>query len=114
MCSGTVFEKIRKEFAEIFKRRKPHKQGLGKALPNKIPTGAKGAISEFWHRGRILLSVTANPGAYGGFSFSANITLEKGFAARCRRSFFLSAKDTFQRPSSTRWTGIFSNFLLLL
>ena len=36
MCSGTVFEKIRKEFAEIFKRRKPHKQGLGKALPNKI------------------------------------------------------------------------------
>ena len=60
MCSGTVFEKIRKEFAEIFKRRKPHKQGLGKALPNKISTGAKGAISEFWHRGRILLSVTAN------------------------------------------------------
>ena len=39
MCSGTVFEKIRKEFAEIFKRRKPHKQGLGKALPNKIPMG---------------------------------------------------------------------------
>ena len=58
MCSGTVFEKIRKEFAEIFKRRKPHKQGLGKALPNKIPTGAKGAISEFWHRGRILLLVS--------------------------------------------------------
>ena len=23
------------------KRRKPHKQGLGKALPNKIPAGAK-------------------------------------------------------------------------
>ena len=25
--------------------------------------------------------------------------------------FFFSAKDTFERPPATRWTGIFSNFL---
>ena len=25
-------------------------------------------------------------------------------------AFFLSAKDTFQRPPATRWTGIFQNF----
>ena len=29
---------------------------------------------------------------------------------RYGRSFFLSAKDTFQRPPATRWTGIFQNF----
>ena len=27
--------------------------------------------------------------------------------------FFLSAKDTFQRPPATRWTGIFQNFFCL-
>ena len=91
------------------------KAGFGEGTPQQVSReGQKPQNCGFWHRGRNLLSVTANPGAYGGFSFSANITLEKGFAARCRRSFFLSAKDTFQRPSSTRWTGIFSNFLLLL
>ena len=57
--------------------------------------------------------MTANSGVYGGFSFSANITLEKGFPARCGRSFSLSAKDTFQRPPATRWTGIFQNFFCL-
>ena len=39
-------------------RRKPHEQGLGKALPNKIPTGQNERRSEFWHRGRILLLTT--------------------------------------------------------
>ena len=126
MCSGTVFEKIRKEFAEIFKRRKPHKQGLGKALPNKIPTGAKGAISEFWHRGRILLCNCRRLPLSG---FSVHRTDRAGLAARCgwpfsfrqydagtglccplAAAFSLSAKDTFQRPPATRWTGIFQNF----
>ena len=40
-------------------RRRPHKQGLGKALPNKFPAGAKGAESEFWYCGRNLLLETA-------------------------------------------------------
>ena len=30
--------------------------------------------------------------------------------ARCGRPFFLSTKDTFQRPPATRWTRIFQNF----
>ena len=33
-------------------------QGLGKALPNKIPWGAKWAVGEIWTHGRILLYAT--------------------------------------------------------
>jgi len=54
--------------------------------------------------------VTANSGVYDGFSFFANITLKKGFPARCGWSFSLSAKDIFQRPPATRWTGDFLKF----
>ena len=54
--------------------------------------------------------MTANSGVYDGFSFFANITLKKGFPARCGWSFSLSAKDIFQRPPATRWTGDFLKF----
>ena len=90
-----------------------HSRVWGRHSPTSFPRGAKPQNCGFWHRGRNLLSVTANSGVYGGFSFSANITLEKGFPARCGRSFSLSAKDTFQRPPATRWTGIFQNFFCL-
>ena len=61
--------------------------------------------------------------------FSVHRTDRTGLAARCGRpfsfrqydagtglccplaaAFSLSAKDTFQRPPATRWTGIFQNF----
>ena len=45
--------------------------------------------------------------------FSVHRTDRTGLAARCGRPFFLSAKDTFQRPPATRWTGIFQNFFCL-
>ena len=47
--------------------------------------------------------------------FSVHRTDRTGLAARCGRSFFLSAKDTFQRPPATRWTGIFQiSFALVI
>ena len=37
----------------------------------------------------------------------------QGFWPAVGRPFSLSAKDTFQRPPATRWTGIFQNFFCL-
>ena len=45
--------------------------------------------------------------------FSVHRTDRTGLPTRYGRSFFLSAKDTFQRPPATRWTGIFQNFFCL-
>ena len=42
--------------------------------------------------------------------FSVHRANRAGLSARCGRSFFLFAKDTFQRPPATRWTGISQNF----
>lgn len=42
-------------FREMFFAREGVKQGLGKALPNKIPCGTDWAECEIWHHGRILL-----------------------------------------------------------
>jgi len=41
------------------------------------------------------------------------MTPERGFAARWLRPLSLSAKDTNEKPTATRWTGIFQNFFCL-
>ena len=45
---------------EIFLRRKPHSRVWGRHSPTSFPRGAKPQNCGFWHRGRNLLSVTAN------------------------------------------------------
>ena len=79
----------------------------GRHSPTSFPRGAKPQNCGFWHRGRNLLCNCRRLPLSGSFAHRANGT---GLPARCGRSFFLSAKDTFQRPPATRWTGIFQNF----
>ena len=126
MQSGTVFEKIRKKVLRIFKRRKPHSRVWGRHSPTSFPRGAKPQNCGFWHRGRNLLCNCRRLPLSG---FSVHRTDRAGLAARCgwpfsfrqydagtglccplAAAFSLSAKDTFQRPPATRWTGIFQNF----
>ena len=96
--------------AEIFLRRKPHGRVWGRHSPTSFPRGAKPQNCGFWHRGRNLLCNCRRLPLSG---FSVHRTDRTGLAARCGRSFFLSAKDTFQRPPATRWTGIFQNFFCI-
>ena len=91
----------------MFKRRKPQSRVWGRHSPTSFPRGAKPQNCGFWHRGRNLLCNCRRLPLSG---FSVHRTDRTGLAARCGRSFFLSAKDTFQRPPATRWTGIFQNF----
>ena len=79
----------------------------GRHSPTSFPRGAKPQNCGFWHRGRNLLCNCRRLPLSG---FPVHRTDRTGLAARCGRSFFLSAKDTFQRPPATRWTGIFQNF----
>ena len=89
------------------KRRKPHSRVWGRHSPTSFPRGAKPQNCGFWHRGRNLL---CNCRRLPLSVFSVHRTDRTGLPTRYGRSFFLSAKDTFQRPPATRWTGIFQNF----
>ena len=82
----------------------------GRHSPTSFPRGAKPQNCGFWHRGRNLLCNCLRLPLSGS---SVHRTDRTGLAARCGRPFFLSAKDTFQRPPATRWTGIFQNFFCL-
>ena len=86
-----------------------HSRVWGRHSPTSFPRGAKPQNCGFWHRGRNLLCNCRRLPLSGFFVHRTDRT---GLAARCGRSFFLSAKDTFQRPPATRWTGIFQNFSL--
>ena len=79
----------------------------GRHSPTSFPRGAKPQNCGFWHRGRNLL---CNCRRLPLSVFSVHRTDRTGLPTRYGRSFFLSAKDTFQRPPATRWTGIFQNF----
>ena len=92
------------------KRRKPQSRVWGRHSPTSFPRGAKPQNCGFWHRGRNLLCNCLRLPLSGS---SVHRTDRTGLAARCGRPFFLSAKDTFQRPPATRWTGIFQNFFCL-
>ena len=92
------------------KRRKPQSRVWGRHSPTSFPRGAKPQNCGFWHRGRNLLLVSRRLPLSG---FSVHRTDRTGLAARCGRSFFLSAKDTFQRPPATRWSWIFQIFFCL-
>src|SRR5699024_705461 len=83
----------------------------GRHSPTSFPRGAKPQNCGFWHRGRNLLCNCRRLPQSGCFVHRTDRT---GLAARCGRSFFLFAKDTFERLSATRWTRIAPNFLLLL
>ena len=106
----------------MFKRRKPQSRVWGRHSPTSFPRGAKPAgfgegtpqqVSREGQNRRIAdfgtvvetCSKTAADCPCSGFSVhKAN---RAGLSARCTRPFFLSAKDTFQRPPATRGTGIF-------
>ena len=90
--------------------RKPQSRVWGRHSPTSFPRGTKPQNCGFWHRGRNLL---CNCRRLPPSGFSVHRTDSTGLAARCGRPFFLSAKDTFQRPPATRWTGIFQNFFCL-
>ena len=79
----------------------------GRHSPTSFPRGAKPQNCGFWHRGRNLLCNCRRLPLSGFFVHRTDRT---GLPARCGWSFSLSAKDTFQRPPATRWTGIFQNF----
>ena len=85
--------------------------GFGEGTPQQVSReGQKPQNCGFWHRGRNLLCNCRRLPLSG---FSVHRTDRTGLPARCGRSFSLSAKDTFQRPPATRWTGIFQNFFCL-
>ena len=52
------------------------------------------------------------PAVGGLFSFR-QYDAGTGLCCPLAAAFSLSAKDTFQRPPATRWTGIFQNFFCL-
>ena len=88
----------------------PHSRVWGRHSPTRFTKGAKPQICGFWHRGRILL---CNCRRLPLSVFSVHRTDRTGLPTRYGRSFFLSAKDTFQRPPATRCPGIFQIFFCL-
>ena len=113
MCSGTVFEKIRKEFAEIFKRRKPHKQGLGKALPNKIPAGAKISGERILApRENLALRKARSGSAYFLLNFSCYVLLRTtcNFAKRNGKPF--SMPHTLGEMGAKKAANLFQIYCL--
>jgi len=70
VCSGTVFEIIRKEFAGIFQAALAAIAGFGEGTPQQDSDGTERAKCEIWHHGRILLSAAPNlPSLYNGHFF---------------------------------------------
>ena len=76
-------------FGGIFKRHKPHSRVWGRHSPTRFTKGAKPQICGFWHRGRILLSVSRRLPLSGISVHRANGV---GLSARCTRPFSLSPK----------------------
>src|SRR5699024_8421508 len=108
--SGAVLAKKRPAGRKYFCGASRHSRVWGRHSPTRFPRGAKPQNCGFWHRGRNLLCNCLRLPLSGS---SVHRTDRTGLAARCGRPFFLSAKDTFQRPPATRWTGIFQNFFCL-
>ena len=129
---GAPGAKGRKTFrrTEIFFAAQAAKQGLGKALPNKFPARGKNRrIADFGTVVETCSKTAADcpclvfpyiertgqglrPAVGGLFSFR-QYDAGTGLCCPLAAAFSLSAKDTFQRPPATRWTGIFQNFFCL-
>ena len=119
----------KKIFRGFFKRRKPQKGGLGVATPTRFPQDKIERLAKF---GTVVESCSKTaadcpclvfpyiertgqglrPAVGGLFSFR-QYDAGTGLCCPLAAAFSLSAKDTFQRPPATRWTGIFQNFFCL-
>ena len=88
----------------MFKRRNPQSR-IGEGTPQQVShEGQNRRIADF---GTVVETCSKTAADCPCSGFSVHKANRAGLSARCTRPFFLSAKDTFQRPPATRGTGIF-------